>query len=161
VATHNVRFQIEAVALQALVHEVLGDSRAALGALERALSLARPASVIRLFVDQGPGMAKLLRRLAAPRARREHVDHILSAFAWAHVGPPAGRPPSLSEPLTERELEVLALLAEHLSNKEIAARLVISAETVKMHASNIYRKLGVEGRRQAVARATALGLLGR
>jgi LuxR family maltose regulon positive regulatory protein len=160
-ATHNVRFRIEALALQALVHEALGNSRAALGTLEWALSLARPAGVIRLFVDQGPGMAELLQRLAPERARQEHVDHILSALADAHSGSPAGRPPSLSEPLTGRELEVLVLLAEHLSNKEIAARLVISAETVKMHASNIYRKLGVEGRGQAVARATALGLLGR
>jgi len=82
---------------------------------------------------------------------------LLAAFATA--APPAPKRVEMVEPLSERELEVLRLIAEGLSNEEIAQRLVLSLPTIKWHASNIYGKLGVKSRTEAVAKAKALGIL--
>jgi LuxR family maltose regulon positive regulatory protein len=172
-STHTTRFLIEALALQALLHDVEGDEPAALAAtaaLERAIALAEPGGFIRLFVDLGPPMARLLAELHHRDVAPEYIAHILAAFETmddadagiADAGPSSLvlRPPSdLVEPLTPRELEVLALLDRHLTNKEIAVELVISYGTVKTHTLNIYRKLDVRKRREAVARAKDLNLL--
>jgi LuxR family maltose regulon positive regulatory protein len=90
------------------------------------------------------------------------VDQVLDAFSseQGRVDAPSVSPPSaLVEPLSERELEVLALVAQGLSNREIAERLFITVGTVKTHAHNIYGKLGVNRRTEAVARAQELGLV--
>ncbi|MEJ2753362.1 MAG: LuxR C-terminal-related transcriptional regulator, partial [Chloroflexota bacterium] len=129
-------------------------------ALEESLALAQPGGFIRLYVDLGPKMAELLRHLHNREPYSEYVTNILGAFAdTARLNSePAGNG-QLIEPLTERELEILALLGKRYSNKEIAAELVISPETVKRHAINIYQKLAVHNRRDAVEVAGALGLI--
>jgi LuxR family maltose regulon positive regulatory protein len=157
--THNTRFLIETLALQALLHDAHRDRSAALEVLKQAVALAEPSGVIRVFVDLGPGMAALLHQLAAKRADPGFVSRLLDAFPVEQGPAPVSRQGGLIEPLSERELEVLALLAKRLSNKEIARELSISPMTVKRHTVNIYQKLLVEGRREAVARAIALGML--
>ena len=158
-ATHNTRFLIEALALQALLHDARRERSAAMEALAQAVALAEPGGVIRVFVDLGPRMAALLHQLAAQTTRPGFIARLLAAFPPPRDPVPAPRQSSLIEPLSERELEVLALLAQRLTNKEIARALSISPMTVKRHSSNIYQKLAVGGRREAVAKAAALGLV--
>jgi LuxR family maltose regulon positive regulatory protein len=129
-----------------------------------ALALAQPGGFIRLFVDEGPSMARLLREAAARGLAPEYIQQVLAAFP--PVGASQPRPgradtphAALVEPLSERELEVLQHIAEGLSNQEIASRLYLSLHTVKVHSRNIYGKLGVHNRTQAIARARALNML--
>ena len=169
---------IEILALEALALCAQRRSGEALAALERALALAEPEGYVRVFVDEGEPMARLLaelkerRELGEPKGQgapsRAYLDRLLSAFP-ASVAPAAERalssagslssPSSLVEPLSERELEVLRLMAEGLTNKEIAARLIIALGTVKAHLHNISGKLGAQNRTHAIARAKELGLL--
>jgi LuxR family maltose regulon positive regulatory protein len=159
-STHTTRFLIEALALQALLHDVEGDEPAALAALKDAVTLAEPGGFLRLFVDLGPPVDRLLDRLRWQGVATEYITQILIAFETMNDAPAPGRVSfSLIEPLTPRELEVLALLDRHLTNPEIAEELVVSPSTVKTHTLNIYRKLEVHGRKQAVARATELSIL--
>jgi LuxR family maltose regulon positive regulatory protein len=172
--THNTRFTIEVLALQALLQDAQGDERAALALLEQAVLMAEPGGFIRLFADLGPRMAGLLVRLRRTGVAQGYTGQILKAFgddtsaapnqraaqraASGTAVSPTGRP-GLIEPLTDRQSEVLALLAQRMSNKEIAHALTLSPQTVKKHAYSIYQKLQVNGRREAVAKATRLGLL--
>jgi LuxR family maltose regulon positive regulatory protein len=156
---HNTRFLIETLALQALLDDVTGDENAALTSLEKALRLAQPGGFIRVFVDLGPQMSGLLPRLRVDRALGGYVKQIISAFPGTTVTAPATLEDRLLEPLTNRELQILELLGERLSNKEIAAQLVIAPGTVKGHTIRIYDKLDVKGRRQAVEKAIVLGIL--
>jgi len=166
---------IEVRALQALGLQAAGDEQAALAALAEALTLAAPEGWLRVFVDEGAPMAALLGRLAAGRpgqaglgggAAPTHLARLLAAFGQdggprtAPVGRAAAVVPGLVEPLTDRELEVLGLLAAGTSNRQIAGELVVAVETVKKHVSHILDKLGAANRTQAVARARQLGLLG-
>ena len=134
--------------------------------LEQAVRMAEPGGFIRLFVDLGPRMMALLVRLRGRGVALPYVDRILDAFgrekpAAARLTPVVSplEQTELLEPLTEREREILALLAQRLSNKEIAQQLVISPQTVKRHTVNLYQKLQINGRREAVSEATRLGLL--
>jgi LuxR family maltose regulon positive regulatory protein len=141
--------------------------------LERALTLAEPEGLMRIFLDEGPPMARLLHQAAARGVVPEYVARLLAAFEMADDRRPttdrelpasslAHRPSSaLVEPLSERELEVLQLVAEGLTNQEIASRLYLSLNTVKVHTRNIYGKLDVHSRTQAIARSQELGLLPR
>ena len=158
-ATHNTRFLVEVIALEALLHDARRDQGAALMALERAVALAQPGGMIRVFLDHGPKLAALLYQLASRGLFPEYLDRILAAFAGAGSAEPPSSQRALIEPLSERELQVLALLGERLSNKEIARELNISAMTVKRHTFNIYQKLTVQSRREAVSRAVALGIV--
>jgi LuxR family maltose regulon positive regulatory protein len=138
--------------------------------LAEALSLARPEGYVRVFADEGPVMAALLRSLIGARQRgsvkqvtravRDHVNRIIRAFVRAS-GHTAGPTESggLIEPLTDRELEVLRLVAVGKRNREIAQDLVVTLETVKKHMSNIFGKLGATSRTSAVAQARELGLI--
>jgi LuxR family maltose regulon positive regulatory protein len=161
--THSIPGQVEVMALQALLRDAQGEGQAALDLLERSLALARPGGIVRLFVDLGPRLANLLGRLqdrgTAANGGAPYVGGILSAFAAFQPTPASANQERLIEPLTERELEILVLLERRLSNKEIAARLVIAPGTVKSHTIHIYQKLNVKGRRQAVNQARALGIL--
>jgi LuxR family maltose regulon positive regulatory protein len=153
---------LEILVLRALALEVQGDRTSALSTLERALVLAEPEGYIRLFVDEGPPMQTLLRQALMRSAVSWYVAILLSAFDEQHAPdrpPPSARLSSLSEPLTERERDVLRLLLEGASNREIAHRLVLSVNTVKRYVYNICSKLGVQSRAQAIVRARALNLL--
>lgn len=151
--------RIEALALQALAHWQGGDQPSALISLEHALRLAEPEGYIRLFADLGPPMIRLLHeawsRLAAPG----YIATLVAA-GEANGGPREGGRYESLEPLSQREQDVLRLLASGLTNREIAETLFISPETVKKHTGHIYDKLDVGNRMEAVARAQGLGLLG-
>jgi LuxR family maltose regulon positive regulatory protein len=154
-ATNLVIVRIQAATLEALALRSLGQGEAALVALDRALGLARPGRFLRSFLDEGAPLQELLRRAAERGSHAPYIGALLAAFApnAASVGPP------LAEPPTERELQVLRLLAAGQSNRDIAGQLVIAESTVKRHVSNLYLKLGVGSRTQAVARATELHLI--
>jgi LuxR family maltose regulon positive regulatory protein len=186
---HNNCFRIDALALQALLHDARGEDSAALKKLSQALDLAETGGFIRLFVDLGPRMADLLKRLQNQKVAVDYIEKLLTAFrddehhpmpdAIDHLSPSASLRSSsfnsnvrvstspfqtsiaqvLPEPLTHRELDVLELLVQRLSNKEIAAKLFVSPETIKKHLNNIYQKLDVGKRREAVEKAIALEIL--
>jgi LuxR family maltose regulon positive regulatory protein len=151
---------IELSILRALALQAQGQTSPALKALERALTLAQPENYVRVFVDEGKPMAQLLYEAARRRIMPTYTGQLLTAFPDSE--PDVARQdslPDMVEPLSERELEVLALIAEGLSNQEVAQRLFISLRTVKWHSSNIYGKLGVSNRTQAVVKARTLGIL--
>jgi LuxR family maltose regulon positive regulatory protein len=151
---------VEVLALQALVHQAQGDAALALAALERALALAEPEGYVRTFVDLGEPLAKLLSAVSHQRSAvsGEYVARLLTAFPDSRFPSTRSLALPLVEPLSEREMEVLRLVAEGLTNQEIADELVIALSTVKSHTNSIYGKLGVKNRTQAVAAAHELGL---
>jgi len=122
------------------------------------VALAEPEGYVRVFVDEGEPMARLLHRAAVRVPASDYIQQLLQA-----LGDPADAEPlpstSLVEPLSERERQVLQLIADGATNQEIATELVLSLNTVKKHASNIFGKLGASNRAQAIARARELGLL--
>ncbi len=160
---------IEILALLALAQAATGGLPAALGALERALRLAEPEGYVRLFVDEGAPMARLLAEAQAQHIMPAYVAKLRAAFSivaeqtaprgpqTVHVSTGAEQP--LIEPLSEREIEVLALVAQGFSNREIAEQLFISINTVKGHNRLIFEKLQVQRRTEAVARAREMGLV--
>ena len=172
VSIHNIRLQIDALALHALLHGAQGEESAALEKLSESLTLAEPGGFIRNYLDLGPPMAYLLKRLSNKNVPDEYVGQILTAFESenqpvvqqdqpdrhkAHSASPHSD--LLFEDLTHRELEVLTHLEKGLSNKEIGAELFLSALTVKKHLYNVYQKLAVNSRIAAISRARELGLL--
>jgi len=153
---------LEILVLRALAHQAQGDRTAALATLERALLLAEPEGYMRLFVDEGTPMLALLRLAQARGIVPSYVTTLLRAFGEqtrANAALHSARSSSLVEPFTQREREVLRLLLEGASNREIARHLVISVNTVKKHIYNLYSKLGVQSRAQAIVRARTLNLL--
>jgi LuxR family transcriptional regulator, maltose regulon positive regulatory protein len=161
-SAHDTRRTIETLALRSLWFQARGQTASTLETLARAVALARPGGFIRTFADLGPEMAVMLDRLRGQGVAGDYLERVLHAFPTAGpAGPEERTPPAseLPEPLTPREAEILELLAQRLSDKEIAAMLVVSHHTIRRHVNNIYQKLGVNGRRQAVAKAVALGLL--
>jgi LuxR family maltose regulon positive regulatory protein len=136
-----------------------GDTDEALDTLGRALALAKPEGYVRMFADEGAPMARLLYECAARGIAPEYAGQLLTAFAEVDPAKPKGPHSEMVEPLSTREVEVLELIAEGHSNQEIAAKLHLSLNTVKVHSSNIYGKLGVNSRTQAVAKAKTLGIL--
>lgn len=150
---------IEILALQALALRARDDIPGALAALERALSLAEPEGYARTFLDEGEPMLELLRHAGSRGIAPAYVSRLLAAAGptAADRASPAAQP--LIDPLSERELEVLQLLAAGLTNQEIARKLVVATGTVKAHTASIYLKLNAHSRSQAVALARELGLL--
>jgi LuxR family maltose regulon positive regulatory protein len=152
--------QLKAILLEAVCSDANGENDHAVRLLGDALALAEPAGFIRLFVDEGPAMARLLREAMYRGMRPDYIRRLLAAFAVDGPAPSVRTTGNwLPEPLSKREIEVLALIAEGLTNHEIATRLYLSLHTVKAHARNISAKLEVGNRTQAVARARALGIL--
>jgi LuxR family maltose regulon positive regulatory protein len=152
--------QTEVLLLQALVQDRLNKPDSALESLAQAVELAVPKGGAGLFMGYGEAVGHMLRRLATQPSLSRHVALLLAAFGADDLV--QDKPTSaqkLPEPLTERELDVLVLLAERLSNIEIARRMYLSPHTVRNHLANIFGKLQVQNRAQAVARARELDLL--
>jgi len=159
-STHHTRVLIEVLALEALVHVAEHDEEAALTVLEESLKLARPGGFIRLYVDLGPDMVDLLQRLQNRSPNVAYIESILLAFVEeSQLVSQSNGNEQLIEPLTPRELEILGYLEKRFDNAEIAAELVIAPATVKRHTINIYQKLNVHDRREAVETARNLGIL--
>jgi LuxR family transcriptional regulator, maltose regulon positive regulatory protein len=154
---------IEILVLQALAYAALADIRSALVPLQQALMLAEPEGYVRIFVDEGLPMAALLQAAAKQGIAPNYVSQLRAAFGEAEgkrpvTQPLAAQPILASEPLSERELDVLRLLRTELGGPEIARELRVSLNTLRTHTQNIYNKLGVNNRRLAVHRAEELGL---
>jgi len=146
---------IEILVLQALGYQMQDNTPAALVSLERALTLAEPECYVRVFLDEGPSMARLLDAAAKRKIAPEYARQLLIPFG----NTPATRTPltgDLMEPLSERELDVLRLLRTDLDGPDIARQLVVSLSTLRTHTRSIYSKLGVNNRRAAVRRAEEL-----
>ena len=165
---------IEILALNSLAFEAAGDLPRALESLDRAIALAEPEGYVRIFVDEGPRMAELLARLplartSGTRGMETYVRAVLAAFGRsgpsrtmkATLSPKPGIAPEASprrplqqglhEPLSRRELEVLGLIGQGLSNKEIGERLFLALDTIKGHNRRIFDKLDVKRRTEALA----------
>jgi len=162
--------EIEILTLQALALQAENDTDQAIATLERALALAEPGGFICTFVDEGLPMARLLYEALERRITPDYTRRLLAAFPLnrseqaAESGkktPSMAQDPRLDlvEPLSGREVEVLELIAEGLTNQEVASRLFLSLHTIKAHTRNIYGKLQVHNRTEAVARGRALGVL--
>lgn len=152
---------VEILALQALAYQEQGEMETAVVAVQRALSLAEPEGYVRLFVDEGEPMRELLAACLTQGAAPEYVTRLMQAIDPAHDAASAAPDPNqmLIEPLSDRELEVLALIGNGLTNQAIADELVIALSTVKKHVNNIFGKLNVSSRTQAVSRAQELTIL--
>ena len=162
--THNTRFLIETLAMNALLDQARGRDEKAVETLGSAVELAQPGGLIRVFADLDPGLGALLQRLDLEGNAARYVGEILAAVraGGKPARGPSGQPvtvPDVPSALTDREIEILALFAKGMTNKEIGYELYISAGTVKRHGENLYSKLGVHGRKQAVERARGLGIL--
>jgi LuxR family maltose regulon positive regulatory protein len=155
--------RLKVMVLEVVAHRKQGENEQAIKLLKEALTLAEPGGFIRLFVDEGTSMAELLSETLARGVMPDYIDKLLAAFKAEeqknidklHVS--TSRP--LIEPLSQREVEVLQLIAQGLSNQEISERLFLALDTVKGHNRRIFDKLQVQRRTEAVARARELGLL--
>ena len=147
---------LEILVLQALARQARGDIPAALAALQRAVTLAEPEGYVRIFADEGPPMASLLRAAAKQGIARNYVRRLLAAVTETEHDRHIKQ--ALIDPLSERELDVLRLLGAELDGPAIARELMVSLNTVRTHTKNIYAKLAVTNRRAAVRRAAELGL---
>jgi LuxR family maltose regulon positive regulatory protein len=150
------RSVIEILVLQSLARDAVGDHAGAIAALERAVSLAAPEGYVRIFLDEGAALVRVL-RAARTVGSPTYVDDLLAAFGPGDDRVRRRQP--LMEPLTKRELDVLRLLRTDLNGPDVARELVLSLHTVRSHTKSIYAKLGVNNRRAAVRRADELDLL--
>jgi LuxR family transcriptional regulator, maltose regulon positive regulatory protein len=156
--TGRGKSMIEILALQALAFESEGNIDEAILSLKRALALAEPGGFVRLFADEGRQMSLLLRHAASRGIAANYVSRLLSAFEDSpHTLLASSQP--LIDPLSDRELEVLYLITQGLSNHQIANELFVAISTVKSHVKSIYRKLNVSNRFEAVERVYDLSLL--
>jgi len=155
---------IEIRIILALAFEAGGHRSKAMAALSQALVTAEPGNFMRIFLDEGPPLHALLRAANTIGIAPDYTRRLLAAFSDAETTneQPAGQPVAraqLAEPLSARELEVLQLIAQGLSNREICERLFLALSTVKGYSQTIYAKLAVRRRTEAVARARELDLL--
>ncbi|NOK61028.1 MAG: LuxR family transcriptional regulator, maltose regulon positive regulatory protein [Chloroflexi bacterium AL-W] len=157
--------RLKVVILQALAHQAQGDQANAVQLLSDALVLAKPGGFIRIFVDEGPPMAQLVSTVAAQGIMTDYTNTLVTAFqaeqpddtlSVSHTTTPIQK---LIEPLSQRELDILRLIAQGLSNHEISERLFLALSTVKGHNRRIYGKLQVQRRTEAISRARELELL--
>jgi LuxR family maltose regulon positive regulatory protein len=158
--------RLKVMVLQAIALHAHGEKEETVQVLGDALALAEPGGFIRIFVDEGAPMARMLSEAAAQGIMPDYVGRLLAAFETekqetkdkSHL-PQAAPVLPLIEPLSQRELEVLQLIAQGLSNHEIGDRLFLALDTVKGHNRKIFDKLQVQRRTEAIARARELGLL--
>jgi LuxR family maltose regulon positive regulatory protein len=158
--------RLKVMVLQAVAHHAHGEKNEAAQLLGVALAQAEPGGFIRIFVDEGILMARLLSEAAARGIMPDYISRLLAVFeaeeqmsedkSYLPSAPPGQ---SLTEPLSQRELEVLQLIAQGLSNREISERLFLALDTVKGHNRRIFGKLQVQRRTEAVAKARSLNIL--
>jgi LuxR family transcriptional regulator, maltose regulon positive regulatory protein len=148
---------LEVMVLQALALQAHGDTDNAVDVLIEALALVEPGGFVRTFVDEGIPLARLLAAAAGTGKMSGYIERLLAQRNLEEAAPRASAQPS-TEPLSPRELEVLRLITEGLSNHEISQRLFLALDTVKGHNRKIFGKLQVQRRTEAVARAHELGL---
>lgn len=167
--------QLLSAILLAIGHYTHGEVTTAIPFLKEALTLAEPNGIVRAFVDEGAPMAHLLQEAANLGVESDYVPKLLDAFAREDIGPAtidAGKAADMTtstltpaklpiEPLSSREIEVLSLVAQGCSNREISEQLVVALDTVKGHNRRIFGKLQVQRRTEAVARARELGIIAR
>jgi LuxR family maltose regulon positive regulatory protein len=158
--------RLKVMVLQAVAYHARGDKDEAVQLLGDALALAEPGGFIRIFVDEGSPMAQLLSEAAAHGIMPDYTAKLLAVFEAQEQKiedrsylPPALPAQSLTETLSQRELEVLQLIAQGLSNREISERLFLALDTVKGHNRRIFGKLSVSRRTEAVAKARSFGIL--
>jgi LuxR family maltose regulon positive regulatory protein len=156
--------RLKVLGLLAIARHAHNDKEEAMQLLGEALALAEPGGFVRIFVDEGPPMARLLYKALSKEIAPKYIQRLLGAFLITEpkqAYPAKEQAPQSDwvEPLSEREIEVLHLIAAGLTNQEIASRLYLSLHTVKGHTRNIFGKLGVKNRVQAVARGKSLGIL--
>jgi LuxR family maltose regulon positive regulatory protein len=161
---------IETGTLQALALAAIGEEDRPIGVLAATLTLGQPEGYVRVFADEGEPMRALLGRLASGQRARHAAARDIPAGYLARIRraiePKPAEPqaaaaaaPGLPDPLTSRERQVLGLLAQGRANRDIAAELVVTLDTVKRHVSHILAKLGAVNRTEAVARARELNLI--
>jgi len=154
---------IRLLALQAVALEAMGEYVLARAALNEALGWGAPQGYIWRWLDAGPRLGPLLRDLRidgdTPQAWHAYLDSLFEAFQAAFGEAAGPKPGKLLDPLTPRELDIMRLISKGYSNPEIASELVVTLNTIKKHTSNIYSKLGVRSRTQAIARAQQMNLL--
>ena len=160
-SSHDIHHRVEVLILEVLLSQAEDNQEEATEKLVRAVALAQPTDCIQPFIRFSSSLANLLAPLAETERHGEFVQRILATCHESEAIAPGGTPgdPSASNPLTYREQEALALLAQRCHNDEIAREMGISVETVKTHLSAMYKKLNVRCRRDAVSRAEARGLL--
>jgi len=154
--------QLKVMVLQVVALHAHGEKDKAVQLLGDVLAMAEPGGFIRTFVDEGPVMAQLLSDAVSRGGKQDYIGKLLAAFESETKDEGRTAEPSLSslvEPLSQRELEVLRLIAEGLSNQEICERLFLALDTVKGHNRRIFNKLQVQRRTEAIARARELGLI--
>lgn len=149
-----VEYEMELHILGALIEQESGNQAAALTELERALETGKANGYVRVFLDEGDALKGLLTEIQKSK-KDDFVTHLLAAFGM----PARVDQSSLIEPLTEREIDVLRLIAEGMSNPEIADKLVLSVGTVKTHVKHIYGKLNIGDRVNAAGKARELGII--
>lgn len=164
----RLRVLLDILALETLVRNAKGDREGALSALRHALALGEPEGFVRTFADKGPVLGGLIAEAAPGHVGPDYARRLLDAFVRPEVvylpvsvfpATASAKGPEPAEPLSEREVEVLRLIATGLSNADAGKRLFIAPSTVKKHLENIYSKLGTRNRTQAIARAREAGLL--
>jgi len=155
--------QLKVMVLQSVALLAHGEKDKAVQQLSKALALAEPGGFIRLFVDEGAPMAQLMYETASYEAMPDYIGKLLAAFDAEERKSQSKSDVLSNQPLIEslslRELEVLRLIAQGLSNREIGERLFLALDTIKGHNRKIFNKLQVQSRTKAVARARELGLL--
>jgi LuxR family maltose regulon positive regulatory protein len=169
--THNTPQMIELLLLEAMTMQRLHQPQKALAALEKAVMLAQPGGFVRPFMNSGKPIADLLKQLLQTNRSVDAVQSLLGSFYSLEsaakpadsfnefVMQPWENNQAIDNPLTNREFEIIEFLGQGLKNKEIAAKLFISSETVKRHTANIFRKFDVHTRQQAVLKALRQGIL--
>jgi LuxR family maltose regulon positive regulatory protein len=160
---------IKTLILQSLAYDALGESLKAIATLKRALELAQPGDYVRVFLDEGPLIVGLLEQLRENEEVGGYAVQLLTSVELdggkrerreiLHLASYVEPSPQLVEGLTEREIEVLRLLRSGLTSTDIAEELVIAVSTVRTHLKNLYSKLNVHSRMEAIQRAEELGLL--
>ncbi len=155
------RTVIEASCIEAVIQQEQGDRDGALEALRRALALAEPEGFVRIFTGEGWALSSLVEQAAPGTVSADYVRRLLTAFGLEapETAPAPTAPAPGIDLLSDREVEVLRLIATGLSNAETGRKLYIASSTVKKHLENIYDKLGTRSRTQAIARAREIGVL--